>query len=86
MDLALRHKDGRSFIDLLKADPVTKKIPIIVITGRDLSHKEILELQVMEVKYMRKGRVEMDDIRAEVKNAARKASTKPAGSPGQSAS
>lgn len=82
MDLALRHKDGRMFIDLLKSDAVTKKIPIIVITGRDLSHKEILELQVMDVKYMRKGRVEMDEIRAEVKSAARKASAKPAGSAG----
>ena len=81
MDLALRHQDGRTFIDLLKADPVTKKIPIIVITGRDLSHKEILELKVMDVKYMRKGRVEMDEIRNEVKLAARKSTGQPAGSP-----
>jgi len=70
MDLALRHKDGREFINALKAEPLTRKIPILVITGRDLSHKEVLELQVMDVKYMRKGRVEMDEIRSEVKRSA----------------
>lgn len=73
MDLALRHKNGREYIDDLKADPATKKIPIIVVTGRDLSHKEVLELRVMDVKYMRKGRVEMDEIRSEVKSLIGKA-------------
>jgi len=72
MDLALRHKNGREYIDDLKADTATKKIPIIVVTGRDLTHKEILELKVMDVKYMRKGRVEMDEIRQEVKAAVGK--------------
>jgi CheY-like chemotaxis protein len=71
MDLALRHKNGREYIDQLKADPTSKKIPIIVVTGRDLSHREVLELQVMDVKYLRKGRVEMDEIRNEVMNSAR---------------
>jgi DNA-binding response OmpR family regulator len=76
MDLALRRKDGREYINDLKADPLTKKIPIIVVTGRDLSHKDVLELQVMDVKYMRKGRVEMDEIRNEVKAAISRSAEK----------
>jgi DNA-binding response OmpR family regulator len=76
MDLALRRKDGREYINDLKADPATKKIPIIVDTGRDLSHKDILELQVLDVKYMRKGRVEMDEIRNEVKALVSKSAGK----------
>ncbi len=70
MDLALRRRDGREFITALKSDPETRRLPIIVVTGRDLSHKEVLELQTMDVKYMRKGRVEMDEIRSEVKLSA----------------
>ncbi len=70
MDLALRHKNGREYIDELKADPASRKIPIIVVTGRDLSHREVLELRMMDIKYLRKGRVEMDEIRSEVMSSA----------------
>lgn len=66
-DLALRKKSGLEFIHDLKADPETKKIPIAIISGRDLAHKEVLELEVQGVKYFRKGRVDMNEIREEIR-------------------
>jgi CheY-like chemotaxis protein len=70
MDLALRRKAGLSYIDDLKADPVAKNIPIIIITGRDLSQKEILEFEMQDVKYLRKGRVEINDIKKVIRETA----------------
>jgi DNA-binding response OmpR family regulator len=63
MDLALGRKGGMGFIERLKADPETSSIPIIIITGRELPFKEVLQLQAQGVKYLRKGRVEMEEIR-----------------------
>ncbi len=68
-DLALRRKSGLEYIKDLKEDSSTSKIPIVIITGRDLTHKEILELEVQGVKYFRKGRVDMSDIRNEVRRS-----------------
>jgi len=69
MDLALRRKGGMEYIEELKADPATKDIPIIIITGRDLTTKEILELQVRDIKYLRKGRVEVQEIKDEIRRS-----------------
>jgi DNA-binding response OmpR family regulator len=66
-DLALRKKSGLEFIRDLKADPETKKIPIAIISGRDLAHREVLELEVQGIKYFRKGRVDMNEIREEIR-------------------
>jgi len=70
MDLALRKKGGLQFVEELKADPETKNIPIIVITGRELSPKEILALSMRGVKYLRKGRVEMEELKREIRQTA----------------
>ncbi|MFN0159163.1 MAG: PleD family two-component system response regulator [Bacteroidota bacterium] len=70
MDLALRRKGGMQFIEDLKADSATKNIPIIILTGKELSSKEVLELQIRGVKYLRKGRVEMDEIKSEILESA----------------
>jgi len=69
MDLALRRKGGMEYINDLKGDPATKHIPIIIITGRDLGQRDILDLQMKGVKYLRKGRVEMHEIRREIRTA-----------------
>jgi CheY-like chemotaxis protein len=77
MDLALRRRNGLSFIEDLKADPETKSIPIIVLTGRELGTKEIVDLQMRGVRYLRKGRVEMEEIKQEIlESATGKKSTK----------
>ena len=69
MDLALRRKGGMEYIEEIKADPATKDIPIIIISGRDLTTKEILELQVRGIKYLRKGRVEVQEIKDEIRRS-----------------
>jgi DNA-binding response OmpR family regulator len=66
MDLALRRRGGMEFIEELKAEPSTQNIPIIILTGRELNSKEVLQLQLRGVKYLRKGRVEMEDIKKEI--------------------
>jgi DNA-binding response OmpR family regulator len=77
MDLALRRKGGLQFVEELKADPDTKNIPIIIITGRDLSSKEIFDLNMRGVKYLRKGRVEMEELKREIRESALSSSKKP---------
>lgn len=68
-DLALRKKSGLEYIRDLKENQATRRIPIVIITGRDLTHREILELEMQGVKYFRKGRVDMSDIRNEVRRS-----------------
>ena len=75
MDLALRRKGGMEFIEELKGDPATRTIPIVIITGRDLSSKEILALQMKDVRYLRKGRIEMHEIKQAITDAASQAKT-----------
>ncbi len=70
VDLALRRKAGMEYIEDLKADPETKGIPIIIITGRDLGLKEVVDLQMRGIKYLRKGRVELDEIKNEIRISA----------------
>jgi two-component system phosphate regulon response regulator PhoB len=70
MDLALRRKGGMQYIEELKADPATKNVPIIIITGRELNPKEVLSLQIRGVKYLRKGRIEMEEIRNTIRESA----------------
>jgi two-component system, OmpR family, alkaline phosphatase synthesis response regulator PhoP len=77
MDLALRRKTGLQFVDELKEDPETKSIPIIIITGRDLSSKEVFDLNMRGVKYLRKGRVEMEELKREIRESALSSSKKP---------
>lgn len=63
MDLQLRRKNGLEYIQELKQDASTKDIPIVIITGRELPQREVLELQMQGVRYLRKGRVEMDELK-----------------------
>lgn len=70
MDLALRRRGGMEFIEDLKSDPETRDIPIIILSGRDLVSKDIVDLQLKGVKYLRKGRVEMEEIKKEILDSA----------------
>jgi DNA-binding response OmpR family regulator len=71
MDLALRRKGGMDFIEDLKNDPATKNIPVVIITGRDLSQKDVVGLELRGIKYLRKGRVEINEIKQSIVEAAR---------------
>jgi len=70
VDLALRRKTGMEYIEDLKEDAETKTIPIIIITGRELGLKEVVDLQLRGIKYLRKGRVELDEIKNEIRLSA----------------
>ncbi len=72
MDIALNRLNGFDFIHELKKHAKHKRIPVIVITGRDLSVKEITDLKVHEVMYLRKGRVDMHEIHEALKEAVQK--------------
>ena len=76
MDLALGRKGGMEFIERLRADPDTSSIPIVVISGRDLPMKDVMQFQMQGIKYLRKGRVEMEEIREAIKSAAASAGGK----------
>jgi DNA-binding response OmpR family regulator len=70
MDLTLRRKPGMDYIEELKADHDTKHVPIVIISGRDLSPREVVAFQMRDISYLRKGRVELDEIRAQIRKAA----------------
>ena len=72
MDLALNRMSGFDFIRELKKDTKHKNIPVVVITGRDLTVHDITELKMYEVPYLRKGRVDMHEIHEAIKIAVAK--------------
>ena len=73
MDLALNRLSGFDLIRELKENPKHKNVPIIVITGRDLGVKDITELKVQGIPYLRKGRVDMHEIHQAIRDAVAKA-------------
>jgi DNA-binding response OmpR family regulator len=73
MDLALNRMSGFDLIHEIKAQPKHKNIPIIVITGRDLDVKDITELKMHSIPYLRKGRVDMHEIHQSIRNLVEKA-------------
>lgn len=72
MDLALNRLSGFDLIREIKAQPKHKHIPIVVITGRDLDVKDITELKMHGIPYMRKGRVDMHEIHQAIRNLVTK--------------
>ncbi len=72
MDLALNRLSGFDLIREVKAQPKHKNIPIVVITGRDLDVKDITELKVLDIPYIRKGRVDMHEIHQAIRNLVEK--------------
>ncbi len=73
MDLALNRLSGFDLIRELKEHPKHKTIPVIVITGRDLDIKDITELKIQGIPYLRKGRVDMHEIHQTIRNVVTKA-------------
>ena len=73
MDRALNRLSGFDLIREIKANAKHKNIPIIVITGRDLDVKDITELKMHGIPYLRKGRVDMHEIHQAIRNIVDKA-------------
>lgn len=72
MDLALNRMSGFDLIRELKGNVKYKQIPVVVITGRDLEIKDITELKVHGIPYMRKGRVDMHEIHHAIRTLVEK--------------
>jgi DNA-binding response OmpR family regulator len=72
MDLALNRMSGFDLIRELKQNAKHKHIPVIVITGRDLDVKDITELKIHGIPYLRKGRVDMHEIHQAIRNVVAK--------------
>jgi DNA-binding response OmpR family regulator len=72
MDLALNRLSGFDLIHEIKGNAKHKNIPIIVITGRDLDIKDITELKMHGIPYLRKGRVDMHEIHQAIRNIVAK--------------
>ncbi len=72
MDLALNRLSGFDLIRELKQNTKHKTIPIIVITGRDLDVKDITELKMNGIPYLRKGRVDMHEIHQTIRTVVSK--------------
>ena len=73
MDLALNRLSGFDLIRELKEHFRHKNIPVIVITGRDLGVKDITELKMHQIPYLRKGRVDMHEIHQAIRDSVAKA-------------
>ncbi len=73
MDLALNRLSGFDLIRELKEHARHKTIPVIVITGRDLDVKDITQLKIYGIPYLRKGRVDMHEIHQTIRNTVAKA-------------
>lgn len=76
MDLALNRMSGFDLIKELKSHAKHKNIPIVVITGRDLDVKDITELKMNDIQYLRKGRVDMHEIHQAIRNVVAKSEAK----------
>jgi len=72
MDLALNRLSGFDLIHQLKDHKKFKTIPVIVITGRDLDVKDITELKMHDIPYLRKGRVDMHEIHQTIRDIVTK--------------
>ncbi|MBI1803400.1 MAG: response regulator [Ignavibacteriae bacterium] len=72
MDLALNRLSGFDLIRELKDHARHKSIPVVVITGRDLDVKDITELKMHGIPYLRKGRVDMHEIHQTIRNTVSK--------------
>jgi DNA-binding response OmpR family regulator len=73
MDLALNRMSGFDLIRELKVNLKYKQVPVVVITGRDLDIKDITELKMHGIPYMRKGRVDMHEIHQAIRALVEKA-------------
>jgi threonine synthase len=66
LDLMMPEMDGFSVIDVLKSDPQTTSIPVIVVTAKELTAEEKSRLQGRIHSLMQKGEFLNDDLLDEV--------------------
>ena len=68
LDLMMPNVDGFEVIEYLKGGEETKEIPIIVLTGRELTKKQTQNLHGKVERIMKKGILSMEEILEVVKS------------------
>lgn len=68
LDLMMPELDGFSVLDELRADPKTATIPVIVVTAKELTHKEKERLDGQIQSLMQKGDFLNDELLEEVRS------------------
>ncbi|MBW2076004.1 MAG: response regulator [Deltaproteobacteria bacterium] len=69
LDLIMPNVNGFEVIEYLKGGAETKDIPVIVLTGKELSRKQAQDLRGKVERIVKKGVFEMEEILDVVKNA-----------------
>lgn len=68
LDILMPEMDGFEVIEALKGDPLTRRVPVIILTAKDLTEKERKALQLGATKYLTKTLFSKEDLLSEVKD------------------
>jgi len=68
LDILMPEMDGFEVIKALKGNPLTRHIPVIILTAKDLTEKEHKALQLGTTKYLTKTLFSKEDLLAEVRD------------------
>jgi CheY-like chemotaxis protein len=68
LDILRPEMDGFEVIEALKGNPLTRHIPVIILTAKDLTEKEREALQLGTTSYLTKTLFSKEDLLAEVRD------------------
>ena len=68
LDILMPEMDGFEVIKALKGNPLTRHIPVIILTAKDLTEKEREALQLGTTRYLTKTLFSKEDLLAEVRD------------------
>ena len=68
LDILMPEMDGFEVIEVLKSDPLTRRVPVIILTAKDLTERERESLQLGTTKYLTKTLFSKEDLLAEVRD------------------
>ncbi|MEA1905544.1 MAG: response regulator, partial [Euryarchaeota archaeon] len=70
LDLMMPDVSGFDVVSILKMDPATRNIPIIICTSRDPTSEDIIRLRSDVIMVMHKGEFSREDLVNEIKKVA----------------
>jgi CheY-like chemotaxis protein len=73
LDLLMPEMDGFEFIDAMKANPEWQRIPVVVITSKDLSAADRQKLNGSVSRVLSKSALRREELLAELRNSVRRA-------------
>jgi CheY-like chemotaxis protein len=71
LDLMMPEMDGFEFVDELRGNQAWSRIPVVVVTARDLSPEERGRLEGRVRKVLQKGALSRDELAREIRKLAR---------------